>query len=102
MCNAKDTTGHKSPLYTNSVCSHVLSHSVGPNHMEWHTNPDNNPYHPIHFDSNGNHEDHKTKNYKSADPDYHSKKDSYIGQKTPADLPTEFDVCNNVDPKTKE
>ncbi len=68
-----DITG-RDPVNLPSKTSEVSSHSDGPDHSAWHINPDENPYHLIHFDSHGNHEFPITATYSSTYLVYESKK----------------------------
>ncbi len=56
----------------------ILSNPSEPDYSAWHTNPDNNPYRPVHFDSNGNGKNTDTATYSATYPDYESNETSYI------------------------
>ncbi len=64
---------------TASNASVPLSHSEGPDHIAWQTNPDENPYYPAHFDGHGKCEGTITTTYNPSNLDYESSEESYIG-----------------------
>ncbi len=75
LCRPIDI-GHHESVYA-SVVYEVSSHSDGPDHTAWHTNPDENPYHPMHFDDQGNYKDPKADFYcPTTDADNESNKES--------------------------
>lgn len=57
----------------------------------WDTNPDENPYHPVHFDGRGFRDNPITPTYKV---DYESSNKLHISGKPPEDAPCAFDVKN--------
>ncbi len=95
--------GNCEPVGNANIGSEVLSHSEGPDHPALHTNPDENPYHPNHFDSQGNCKVPKTVVYcPTIDADYESDKTSYIGEKPTVDLPQAFNTCKFTNTETIE
>lgn len=89
-------TGICSPVSYTSIASEVLSNSEGPDHTN------ENPYHPIHFDGHSNLKDPKTaSSCPTTDTDYEYNKTSYIGDKSPTDLPSAFVKFNFKTPKPK-
>ncbi len=90
-------------MWYTRIASEVSSHSERLYHTAWCTNPNENPYHPAHFDGNDNGKDPKTASYPlTTDADYEFNKESYIGDTPPADSPVAFEVHNLNNPKTKQ
>ncbi len=96
-----DIRNHE-PIATASITSAVLPHSDGPDHTSSHNNLDEYHYQPVHFDGHSNCKNPIAAKCQATDPKSYSSKESYIGQKPPADTPPEFDVYNHTNPETKQ
>ncbi len=81
--NPKDFL-YKEPVSPPSRYSDTSIPSRDADNSAWATNPDENPYHPVHFDSRGNCEDPITATYNATYPNYDDNDDDshlYIGEK---------------------
>ncbi len=76
-------------------------------HSAWHSNPDKNPFHHIHFDGDGSRENPITKTYDTTYADYLDDNDEVSCPGAPSTLSAKpslpaFDVCNFTNPETKQ
>ncbi len=106
--NPKDIL-YKEPVSLPSRYSDTSIPSGDADHSAWDTNPVENPYHPVHFDSCGNCEDPITATYSATYLNYNDNDNDthlYIGEKPSKPnnkfCMSTFDVCNYTDPKTNE
>ncbi len=76
-------------------------------HSAWHTNPDENSFHPVHFDGDGNRVDPITATYGTTDADYLDYDDDVSCPGAPSTLSIKpslpaFDICDFTNPETKQ
>ncbi len=78
------------------------------NDSAWDTNPNNNPYHPVHFNGLDNSDNPHPATYNATDADYHDDSNdskSYCGgppSKSCKSSPPAFEVDNFTDPEMKK
>ncbi len=97
---------YNEPTSVDSPTSHTNSYQSKIDHSAWNTNPDENPFHPVHFDGDGKHE--PPASYGMTDADYLDDDDDNHSSELGADAPSScsckqvFDICNYNDPETKQ